>query len=157
MVLRSLDKGTLAELKVRTALAESGRRTLTPDQVLEYDLVFEENEKFYRVQVKKGKWKNGAICIDIRRSGPTRPVELYFEVDYFGVWCDTNDKCYLIPAGFLSGAYINIRVEATKNGQRSGINWAKAFEIAPVAQRTEQRFPTPKVEGSIPSGSANTS
>jgi len=86
--MRTIDKGTLAELKVRAALAEVGYKTLTPDHVLEYDLVFEDYGKFYRVQVKHGKWtEGGAIKIDFRRRGPNRPASPYTEVDFFGIWC----------------------------------------------------------------------
>lgn len=52
--MRTIDKGTLAELKVRAALAQAGKVTLTPDQVCEYDLAFEEEGHFNRVQVKHG-------------------------------------------------------------------------------------------------------
>src|SRR5262245_41881983 len=86
--------GAISRAKVIAALAEAGKSPLAPCvDVKQYDLVIEEERKFYRVQAKTGRIFRGAVCFRPHRlraarreTGWERRVTDYQgEVDYFGV------------------------------------------------------------------------
>jgi len=126
--MKTIDLGVVSELKVKAALSFIGKVVLTPEQVRDYDFVFEDNDRFYKIQVKHGKLKNGSIKVDLRRKGPTRPKELYpNSIDYYGIYCSQLDKCYLVPNLDVIKSTIILRVSSVNNNRTN--YWAKDFEI----------------------------
>ena len=99
-----------------------------------YDLVFEENGKFNRVQCKTGLLAGGAVRFPTRSSYAHRGRSsrgYRGEVDYFGVCCPQTDKVYLVPIDDTAGdRETSLRVDPPRNGQRSNIRWAKAYELS---------------------------
>ena len=51
------------------------------------------------------------------------------EIEYFGVYCPDNDKCYLVPVDDVAKTVGILRVEPTLNNQSKGVRWAKDYEI----------------------------
>ncbi len=58
------------------------------------------------------------------------------EVDSFAPYCADVDRCYFLPYELLSGrSQIQLRLNATKNNQSAGVNWAKDYEFAATLGR----------------------
>lgn len=134
--LTSQAKGDIAELRVICALITKGCNVFKSYSVnCRYDLIFELDDKFYKVQVKSAKYHEdtGNIHVHTRSANIiTGEVRTYKgEVDYFGVYCPQLDKCYLIPEEDVSpsGKAIRLRVDPPKNNQTSKAHWAKDYEI----------------------------
>ena len=99
-----------------------------------YDLVFEEDGKFNRVQCKTGVLVGGAVRFPTRstyahRGRPSRGYR--GEVDYFGVYCPQTDKVYLVPIDDTAGnRETSLRVDTPRNGRKTNIRWAKTYELS---------------------------
>ena len=173
--------GAVTMAKVIVALVAAGKVVLTPCvQVRPYDLVIEEDNRFYRVQCKTGRMFRGAVCFRPHRlrvarkeTGWQRRVTNYEgAVDFFGVYCPENDCVYLVPIGITSRRACSLRVLPSKNNQSRKIHWAKDYEVIPaeqvaraldlfslleengaVAQLGERVVRNDEVRGSIPLGS----
>lgn len=84
------------------ALVKVGKTVLLPaTQNARYDLVFEDDGCFVRVQIKNGRYRDGSVQFNAysthhHRNGVNmRAYE--GEVDFFGVYCAELDKTYLVP------------------------------------------------------------
>src|SRR5262249_20396735 len=100
------------------------------------DLLFEEEDgRFFRVQCKTGRLRNGAVsfypCSVDSRSQPGKclPKRYNGEVDFFGVCCPDNKKTYLVPIEDAGGYQRLLRVEPPRSKQQKNIRWAKVYEI----------------------------
>jgi hypothetical protein len=51
------------------------------------------------------------------------------QIEYFGVYCFDNDKCYLIPVDDIGKTGGFLRIDETKNNQKKNIHWAKDYEM----------------------------
>lgn len=134
--LSTQTKGDIAELRVICALMSKGCKVFKScSENCRYDLVFELENVFYKVQVKNAKYHpdKGIINVHTRSTkSTTAEVKTYKgEIDYFGVYCPQLDKCYLIPEEDIppGGANIFLRVDPPKNNQISKANWAKNYEF----------------------------
>ncbi len=134
--LSSQVKGDIAEFRIICALMTKGCKVFKScTENCRYDLVFEFENKFYKVQVKSAKYNSdkGIIVVGTKSvKCTTGECKSYKgEVDYFGVYCPELDKCYLIPETNLppSGLAIHLRVDPVKNSQIVKINWAKDYEL----------------------------
>lgn len=118
---------------------------------LRYDLIFDTGVELLRVQCKWASRHDDVIVIRLygarrARAGLVRSVYRADEVDAFAVFCAELDSCYFVPIAELNGRYqLQLRLDATRNNQRSGVNWAKDYEFAaklcasgPVAQLGER-------------------
>ncbi len=55
---------------------------------------------------------------------------LRHEVDAFAAYCPEVDRCYFLPIDkCMERRAIQLRLEPSKNNQRSGIHWAAEFEF----------------------------
>jgi hypothetical protein len=126
-------KGDITELKVLLKLLEHELNVSVPHgDNTRYDLVFEKNNKFYRVQCKTGRMRNGVVMFKCSTHHPRDYTKVSFyndDVDYFGVYCFENDKVYLIPIEFIGRSEFSLRTRSTKNNQNEKIIWAMWFEI----------------------------
>jgi hypothetical protein len=124
-------KGLIGELEFATYLIKKGYSVLTPlDHNCSYDLVWDNNGKFVRIQVKYLTPHNGILRVELDR--PKRKTKTYQErnVDAMGVYDSVNDKFYLIPlSGIQSKSQLWLRVERPKNGQKININFAEKYLI----------------------------
>jgi hypothetical protein len=83
------------------------------------------------------------------------------DIDAFAAYCADLDRCYFLPLEMFAGrSVIQLRLNAAKNNQRAGVNWAKDFEFdatlgprGAIAQLGERLAGSQKVAGSSPAGS----
>jgi len=136
--MNTKDIGEICELKIITRLRELGFPILIPfGDNQRYDLVFEKENVFYRVQVKKGKLlKNNSItfepCSSYRHRRKVNTRRIYKnEIEYFGVYCFENNKTYLVPISDVENikTLVTLRLEKTKNNQEKNIRWAKNYDL----------------------------
>lgn len=124
--------GARAEAAVLAALVDSGRTVLLPFSAHErYDLVFEEGGRFYRVQCKTGRLRNGAIRFRTHSTTAGRLTHYVDEIDYFGVYCPETGQTYLVPVGEVPVRGAHLRTEPARNGQGTGIRWAAHYALKP--------------------------
>lgn len=127
----ALKRGDLAEIKFAAKLAEK-YTVLSPfSKNSRYDLAFENNDKFYRVQVKHGTYRKGCVVFSTRSYCAFTKVSKHYtsdEIDFFGIWCSELDKYYLVPVTVVSKGACNMRVDSPKVNQPN-IRWAKDFEV----------------------------
>jgi hypothetical protein len=126
--------GDISELQVAAALAQAGYIVSKPfGENARYDLVADDGERLFRVQVKTGRFRNGIIryaCSSshAHRHGRMRP---YFgEIDFLAVYCPQTRKVYLLPESALVATAGHLRIAPTKNNMAKRIRWASEYELA---------------------------
>ena len=131
------DKGDLGVLKAQIGLFEQGFTIFVPlTEHCPFDLVAYKDGEFRRVQVKyRSLDRFGKVdvkfstCWSDRNGTHTLPIDKT-EVDIYCVYCPEVDECYYLrPDDF--GSNVSLRVEAPKNGQRKGVNFAADYRRAP--------------------------
>ena len=130
-------KGDLGVLKAQVDLFEQGFTICVPlTEHAPFDLVAYKNGEFRRVQVKyRALDKTGALHVKFAtcwadRHGTHTVAINKDEVDLYCIFCPDTDECYYLdPRSFDSNA--SLRVEAPKNGQAKGVNFAADFRRAP--------------------------
>lgn len=130
--------GDRSELEVMGALIRNGYRIALPfGENHRYDLIADDGERLYRVQVKTGRLRKGAIRVACHRSHAhrrkpgERAIRSYRgEVDYLAVYCPETKKVYLLPESELVDSFGHLRVNPAKNRQSRKIRWAWQFELA---------------------------
>ena len=127
--------GIRSEARVMRALLELKGYVLLPyGENQRYDMVFEEDDRFYRVQCKTGQLVNGVIRFNTvsthgHRGKPS--LRYHGQIEFFGVHCSQNQKTYLIPIEHVATTNnkLYLRVEPTRNNQAKKILWAAPYEI----------------------------
>ncbi len=129
--MNSVQKGDIAVGAVMAALIRAGKTVLWPtSNGLRYDLVIEDDVGFKRVQVKNGRYRQGAVNFNAASIDAKRQRSGYRgQVEYFGVYCQELAKSYLVPVDLVGNNEGRLRVDSPKNGQEVGIRWAGEFEI----------------------------
>ncbi len=130
-------KGDLGVLKAQVDLFEQGFTIFVPQtEHCPFDLVAYKNGEFHRVQVKyRSIDRFGKIdvkfstCSTDKHGTHTRPIDKD-EIDLYCVYCPETDQCYYLEPGKF-GSNVSLRVEAPKNGQSKGVNFASDFRRAP--------------------------
>ncbi len=127
--------GNISTGRVLAALMSTGKKVLLPfGDGHPYDLVFEHWDKsLKKVQCKTGKLKNGVIHFHNYSSLKTGDKTYVGLVDYFGVFCPQNNKCYLVPIEDCTKTVTMLRINKPKNGHVKRIRYAATYEIAEVA------------------------
>jgi hypothetical protein len=167
-VLTPSQKGSIAESAIVAAAIKLGIAVFRPvNEGLRYDLVFELEHEFVRVQCKWTVLRGGAVtlpCFSRGRSADgfvNRPYTAD-EIDAFAAYCPQVDRCYFLRlADFPDHRLIQLRVVPTRNNQQRGIHWAEEYEFGAtlgcvpgaVAQLGERADGIREVRGSIPLGS----
>ena len=124
--------GNKTEGFILAALLSAGHNVLTPfGGGLRYDLAIDTPEGFKRVQCKTGIVKSGAIRFKAAswQRDTKEPTTYRDSAGFFGVYCPTTKKCYLVPVKDVGVSDVCLRLDAAKNGQVSGVRWAKNYEI----------------------------
>ena len=122
-------KGDLAELAVAKRLMSEGWKILFPyGEDHRYDLVVEKDNKFVRIQVKYITPKNGAIDINCQSSN-NWSILVYNpeEIDVIAAYNSKSEKIYFIPSAEMNHRSFKLRIEDSKNNQKSKIHLAKNF------------------------------
>jgi hypothetical protein len=132
------DKSTLA---IIAALRESGHGIYLPfGENTRCDLVADLGDGLVRVQCKTGRLRNGSIKFSVcstyghHRNPQSARRSYQGQVDYFAVYCPETGGVYVVPIdGLPSRSAANLRVDATRNSQRTGVRFAADYEIGRVA------------------------
>jgi hypothetical protein len=142
-VLTPSQKGSIAESAIVAAAIKSGINVFRPfNEGLRYDLIFELDGRFVRVQCKWAVKRGEAVVVTCRstRRGPDGFIRLPYtaeEIDAYAAYCAELDRCYFILFEAFSRhrAAIQLRLGPTHNNQQRGINWAEEYEFgATLAQ-----------------------
>jgi hypothetical protein len=153
-------KGNVAEAAIAFAAVKIGIPVFKP--VAEHgraDLVFEVGGQFKSVQCKWGRLVGDRRVIAIQLAGSRLTPNGYIrspyhegEVDLVAVYCGELDRCYLLPERLFAGKMVvHLRLDPTRNGQRSCINLAEEYEFTgAVAQLEERRHGMAEARGSSP-------
>lgn len=129
MTLRPSEIGARAEAAVAAALVNAGKDVLLPlyGAHCRYDLVFEDEEGFHRVQCKAGRLR-GEVVEFMTASYTNKERKSYHDdVDFFGVYCHGRAECYLLPVRDVPPRSGSLRLAGTRNGQSKGIRWASDY------------------------------
>ena len=129
-------KGNVAELKIAAEAARLGIPVLRPMTEHErYDLVFEAQGSFHRIQCKHAARQGDVVCVRLEsnRRGPEGFIRRGYtaaEVDAIAAYCPELDRCYLIPIREVDGRkQMMLRLAPARNGQRACLNWAAEYEL----------------------------
>lgn len=162
------DKGNVAEMAIALKAMQCGLAVSKPmTEHTRYDLVFEINGNLKKVQCKRGRLTQNDTVIDVNlascRYTPAGRVTTKYglgEVDFVAVYCDALDRCYLLPEQlFVDRSGTFLRLQPTKNGQRSCINLAADYEFegavaqlvrAPPWHGGGQGFESPQLHSNPP-------
>ncbi len=74
---------------------------------------------------------NGSLCFHTCSHTGNVPVDYRDQIDAFAVYSPELNRVYLVPVGDAPVRGCTLRLEAPRNGQRSGIRWASDHEIGP--------------------------
>lgn len=123
--------GARTEGMIMAALLRAGKTVLTPFGVQSYDLVFEDEAGFHRVQCKTGRLKDGAIVFETcsRHSRTLQRTSYRGRADYFGVYAPGWGECYLVPVDRVGDRQATLRVESSRNNQVRGTLPAQEFLV----------------------------
>ena len=126
--------GNVSELVVMSTLAAAGFHVALPlGDSRRYDLIIDKDGVLSRVQVKTGRFRNGAVvwhcCSSHTHRGGTSARSYVGEVDFFGVYCSELNAVYLIPIGNTSRLHGSIRLHPTRNNQQKGIRLASPYLV----------------------------
>lgn len=150
--------GTISELRVACDLAKCGYLISVPiGENCRYDLVADDGERLYRVQVKTGRLRKGVVVFNAysahsHRGGPR--CRMYTnDIDFFGVYCPGTDSTYLVPISELPVVQGNLRVEPPLNKQSRKMRWAADFllseRVASVGNGAVDAVPRMALESAV--------
>jgi hypothetical protein len=134
-MLTTNQKGALAEAAVIYECAKLGVPVAKPLDDQRYDLILDLETRVLRVQCKWSARIGDVIVVRTRtcrrgREGLIHRPYLPGEIDAVAAFCAENETCYLLPTELSVGrAAVQLRLEATRNNQASGIRWARDFEF----------------------------
>ena len=152
-------KGNAAELAIAKEAARLGIDVLKPlTEHGRYDLALDVQGTIIRIQCKWGRRAGDVIQVRISSSyhSPTKGyVKATYdakEVDAIGVYCESLDRCYLLPIARVAGqTMVNLRIGPAQTSQRAALPWATQCEFpGAVAQLEERVAGSDEVRGSSP-------
>ena len=157
-------KGLIAELEIELAAVRLGVPVLKPQEHARCDLALDIAGRIWRVQCKWAPLSPSGDVVVLRTGtrrlsthGYIRTTYDASEIDLFGAYCDTLDRCFLLPVAAAAGQLqLHLRLTPPRNGQRACITLAEdfAFEGA-VAQLGERRHGMAEARGSSPLSSTS--
>lgn len=134
--------GKITELKVAESFLSMGYQVsfpIVPDS--RYDFIADIKGKLYKIQVKTSTPKDNESCIGFSTStshtNTKRTINIKYspnDVDYFATMY--NGQCYVVPIDKCLGRYKRLRLKPTKNGQNTGILFAKDFKLEDIFPST---------------------
>jgi hypothetical protein len=160
-MLTSTQKGSVTELVIATEAVKAGVGVLRP--MVEggrYDLVFEINGHFVRVQCKTGNLNGDVITASVRTcrhtpNGYVRSTYAASEIDVIAIYCPDNASCYLVPFEVVGGrGNLHLRLAPARNNQEFAITYAEPYAFhGAIAQLGERLTGSQEVAGSSPASS----
>jgi hypothetical protein len=118
-------KGELAVLRVLERAIEKGWIVSRPTRDCRYDLVLDDGERLYRVQVKyagrRAWYCEGAVSVDFTKGGMRNRTYLDNEIDAVLAYVAPADTVvWLGSQHFHRRRVIHLRYAPTRSGQRTG-------------------------------------
>lgn len=118
-------KGELALLRVLHRSLEKGWIASRPTRDCRYDLVLDDGERLYRVQVKyagRRDWYcEGAVSLDFTKGGMRNRTYLDHEIDAVLAYvAPVETVVWLRPEHFHRRRVIHLRYAPTRSGQKIG-------------------------------------
>jgi hypothetical protein len=132
--MNSKDKGNIAEAAVLLRLLQLGKTVSIPyGENARYDLVFEEQGKFYTVQCKLGRLRKDSIkfnlCSVYKIKGKLVKRSYGDSIDYYGVYSPDLHKVYLVPSREVKKREATLKLGIPKFRNQNGFRLAENFEI----------------------------
>ena len=132
MIMENLSKktkGVIAELAVAKRFMQDGYKVLFPyGENHQYDLVAEKAGRFIRVQVKYATPRKGALEINCRSSNNWSVLHYtQKDIDLIAAYNASNERIYFIPVKEINHSLFILRLEPSKNNQKSKIHLAEHF------------------------------
>jgi hypothetical protein len=120
-------------MAVASALHRAGHEVFVPLFAAHgrVDLVATWRGGLARLQVKSARLVKGALMFKTCSNTRNQPSDYRSEIDAFGVYAPELDLVYLVPIESTSIRGCSLRVDAPRNGQRSGIRWAADHLVGP--------------------------
>ena len=134
-MLTTNQKGTIAETAIAHAAIKLGIGVYRSYGDERYDLIFDLRPRIVRVQCKSAPREGDVIVARLysaRRTadGLLRRVYNADEIDAFALYCPDTDQCYFLSVkDFERRNCVFLRLDATKNNQACGVNWARDYEF----------------------------
>lgn len=135
MLKNTKQQGNVTEVSCMLEFLKLGFNVLQPYGDCErYDFVADINGKFYKIQCKTCKEKNGVLSFSCRTNHRVEGKcvhEFYTpeQVDFFATFHD--GICYLVPQSECKSEK-NLRLVPTANGQTIGVSFAKNYELEKI-------------------------
>ena len=120
--------GDIAELMVQASLTKHRHDVAKPiSNSKRYDLLWFVNGEWTRVQVKNGRYREGAVRFNSCNLGRNGRKDYRGEVDYFGVFCDELGEVYMVPVDEVGITEVSLRVDPPKNNQTRNVRMAEPY------------------------------
>ena len=122
-------KGSIAELAVATRLAKDGWNVLLPyGENTRYDLGAEKNGRFIRIQVKYVTPKEGKLYVSCQSSNNWSVLPYTAkEIDVIAAYDSVSEAIYFVPVADIRKCAMVLRLDPTKNKQKSKVRFANQF------------------------------
>jgi hypothetical protein len=144
-MLTTNQKGLVAEAAVMFECAKLGVPVLRPLDDQRYDLALDLGTQIVRVQCKWAARDGDVVAVRTRtcRRGRDGLIHRSYkpgEIDAIAAYCPDTGCCYYLPAEYsVNRGAVALRLEATRNNQALGVNWARDFEFGATIQRLQGR------------------
>jgi hypothetical protein len=131
--------GDKAVLQFMTKCAMKDWTVLTPfGDCDRYDLVIDRGNGFERIQVKNGRFVNGAVRFNTssshyhtKKGQHTKDFRKDYkgQIEAFGVYCPITDACYIVKVDEVGTSESSLRVDPIKTGSKYPVKWAKDYKV----------------------------
>lgn len=133
--------GEITEQKVALEFLKLGIQVSKPlVQSSKYDFIVDINNNLYKIQVKTSTIREDGAYFDFATStshtntkGTLNLTYSEKDVDFFATI--NNSQCYLIPYSVCGKRSQRLRLKPTKNGQTTGVLFAKDFKLEDIVSR----------------------
>lgn len=130
--MNSKAKGEVSEGHVIAHLLKLGHSVSMPfGDNQRYDLIWDDGGTLWRVQVKTARRVEGGIAFNCASvNGFTGKRTTYVgQIDMFLVYSPDLDKVYRVPVEEVGASNFKLRIEPTKGGPKTTMNWAADYEF----------------------------
>lgn len=129
-------KGDITELEVLTYATKLGIKVSVPfGDRARYDQIWDINGKLLRIQIKSPRLSNGVLeisCKSTNRGNGRYIQHSYNENEIDAIVTFFEGDCYFIPVKDINKNSVQLRLDESKNGQKSKIKFAKDYKIEKI-------------------------
>lgn len=126
-------KGDITELEVLTYVTKLGIKVSLPfGDRARYDQIWDINGKLLRIQIKSSRILDGKFeisCKSTNRGNGRYIQHPYNEDEIDAIVTFFEGDCYFIPVKDINKTSMQLRLDESKNGQKSKIKFAKDYKI----------------------------